>query len=74
MVAGPGAHRGVRMVPFGPRTIRAVTHLDVDDAAIERAGAAVAGLAVDHVRLALWQYLERIGRGRMRLVTPRGVC
>lgn len=32
--------RGVRMVPFGPRRIRAVTHLDVDDAGIERAVAA----------------------------------
>jgi threonine aldolase len=29
--------RGVRMVQFGPRRIRAVTHLDVDDAAIQRA-------------------------------------
>jgi threonine aldolase len=33
--------QGVRMVPFGPRTVRAVTHLDVDDRAIERAGAAL---------------------------------
>jgi threonine aldolase len=30
--------RGLWMVPFGPRTLRAVTHLDVDDAQIERAG------------------------------------
>ncbi len=29
--------RGVRLVPFGPRTLRAVTHLDVDDAGIDRA-------------------------------------
>jgi len=39
--------RGVRMVGFGPRRLRAVTHLDVDDAGIRRAieafGAAVAG-------------------------------
>jgi hypothetical protein len=28
------------MVQFGPRRLRAVTHLDVDDAAIARAGAA----------------------------------
>ena len=39
------AERGVRMVPFGPRTVRAVTHHDVDDAAIDRAAAALAGLA-----------------------------
>jgi threonine aldolase len=32
--------RGVKMVAFGPRRIRAVTHLDVDDAGIERAIAA----------------------------------
>jgi threonine aldolase len=36
--------QGVRMVPFGPRTVRAVTHLDVDDRAIERAGAALEAL------------------------------
>jgi threonine aldolase len=29
--------RGVRMGPSGPRRIRAITHLDVDDAGIERA-------------------------------------
>ena len=34
------AERGVWMVQFGPRRIRACTHLDVDDAAIERAVAA----------------------------------
>ena len=45
------AARGVRMVPFGPRTIRAVTHLDIDDAAIERAGAGLARLAVDGVQI-----------------------
>jgi len=32
--------RGVRMVQFGPRRIRAVTHMDVDDAAIGHAVAA----------------------------------
>jgi threonine aldolase len=32
--------RGVWVVPFGPRRLRAVTHADVDDAAIERAAAA----------------------------------
>lgn len=31
---------GVRVVGFGPRRLRAVTHLDVDDAGIERAVAA----------------------------------
>jgi threonine aldolase len=44
------SERGVRVVPFGPRTLRAVTHLDVDDDAIERAGAALAGLAGSPVR------------------------
>jgi threonine aldolase len=39
------AGQGIRVVPFGERTVRATTHLDVDDAAIERAGAALAGLA-----------------------------
>jgi threonine aldolase len=32
--------RGVKMVPFGPRRIRAVANLDVDDAGLERAVAA----------------------------------
>jgi len=32
--------RGVRMLPFGARRLRAITHLDVDDAGIERAIAA----------------------------------
>jgi threonine aldolase len=32
---------GVRVVPFGPGQIRAVTHLDIDDAAIDRAVAAL---------------------------------
>jgi threonine aldolase len=36
------AERGVWMTQFGPRRLRAVTHLDVDDAAIERAAAAFA--------------------------------
>jgi len=34
------AERGVRMVSLGPRTLRAVTHLDVDAAGIDRAIAA----------------------------------
>jgi threonine aldolase len=38
------ADRGLRVVPFGPRTLRAVTHLDVNDAAIERAGDLLRGL------------------------------
>jgi threonine aldolase len=33
---------GVRMTMFGPRRLRAVTHLDVDDDGVERAGAALA--------------------------------
>jgi threonine aldolase len=41
--------RGVRMVPFGARRLRAIVHLDIDDDGIERAiagfGTAVAGLA-----------------------------
>jgi hypothetical protein len=32
------------MVPFGPRRIRAVTHLDVDDEGIGRALAALEGV------------------------------
>jgi threonine aldolase len=32
--------RGVRMTQFGPRRLRAVTHMDVDDAGIARAAAA----------------------------------
>jgi threonine aldolase len=34
--------RGVRLTRFGARRLRAVTHLDVDDAGIRRAGAALA--------------------------------
>jgi threonine aldolase len=41
--------RGVWMTQFGPRRLRAVTHMDVDDAGVERAAAAfreaAAGLA-----------------------------
>jgi threonine aldolase len=41
--------RGVRMVAFGARRLRAITHLDVDDGGVERAvagfGEAVRGLA-----------------------------
>lgn len=33
--------RGVRLTQFGPRRLRAITHLDVDDADIERTGAAL---------------------------------
>ena len=40
--------RGVRMVQFGARRLRAVTHLDVDDAGIARAGDALAE-AVDEL-------------------------
>ncbi|HEX8831114.1 MAG TPA: hypothetical protein VF705_08125, partial [Longimicrobium sp.] len=34
------AERGVWMTQFGPRRLRAVTHMDVDDAGIERAATA----------------------------------
>jgi threonine aldolase len=37
--------RGVRMGALGPRRVRAVTHLDVDDAGIERALATAAAVA-----------------------------
>jgi threonine aldolase len=37
---------GVRMVQFGPRRLRAVTHLDVDDEGVARAGRAL-GSAVE---------------------------
>jgi threonine aldolase len=37
--------RGVWMTQFGPRRLRAVTHLDVDDAGVERAVAAFRGAA-----------------------------
>jgi threonine aldolase len=39
------AERGVWMTQFGPRRLRAVTHLDVDDEGIERAGRALAEAA-----------------------------
>ena len=39
------AERGVWMTQFGPRRLRAVTHMDVDDAAIERAGDAFEAVA-----------------------------
>ncbi|MGH7545448.1 MAG: threonine aldolase family protein [Gemmatimonadota bacterium] len=39
------AELGVLVVPFGPTRLRAVTHLDVDDAGIERAGHALRDLA-----------------------------
>ncbi len=39
--------RGVRMTRFGARRLRAVTHLDVDDAAVRRAGEALEGAAAE---------------------------
>jgi threonine aldolase len=36
-------HAGVGMLPVGPDRVRAVTHLDVDDAGIERALEAAEG-------------------------------
>ena len=37
--------RGIRVCEYGPTTVRAVTHLDVDEAGVERAGEALRGLA-----------------------------
>ena len=42
-VAATLARAGVLVVPFGPRRLRAVTHLDVTRADVERAAAAIAG-------------------------------
>ncbi|HET6228996.1 MAG TPA: GntG family PLP-dependent aldolase [Longimicrobiaceae bacterium] len=39
-VLGALERRGTRMTQFGPRRLRAVTHMDVDDAGIARAAAA----------------------------------
>jgi threonine aldolase len=44
VVAGLAA-RGVLLSPFGARRVRAVTHLDVDDAGIDRAVAAIRAVA-----------------------------
>ena len=41
-VLGALETRGVRMVPFGGRRLRAIAHLDVDDAGVARAAAAFA--------------------------------
>ncbi len=38
------AEAGVRVGAVGPRTVRLVTHLDVDRAAVEKAAAALAAL------------------------------
>lgn len=38
---------GVRLSDFGPGRLRAVTHLDVDDAGIERAAAVLAGVLAE---------------------------
>lgn len=42
--------RGVRMTAFGPRRLRGVTHLDVDDAAIAHASAAFADAVAELTR------------------------
>ena len=36
---------GVRLWPFGSRRLRAITHLDVDDAGVERAVRAIRAVA-----------------------------
>ena len=41
--------RGVRMVAFGPRRVRAIAHLDVDDAGVDRAIAAFREVVEGHV-------------------------
>ena len=41
-VAIAAAERGVRISALGPRMVRAVTHLDVDDADLDRAGEVLA--------------------------------
>src|SRR5439155_297314 len=43
VVAGLAEH-GVRMSAYGPRRVRAIAHLDVDDAGIERAIVAFAAV------------------------------
>jgi threonine aldolase len=50
--------QGVWVSPFGPRTVRAVLHLDVDDAALARA---IEGL-------------RRAFSARASIAHPRGVC
>jgi threonine aldolase len=41
--------RGVLLLPFGPRRIRAVTHLDVDDAGVTRAAAAIRSVIEERI-------------------------
>lgn len=43
-LAGEAAKAGVKIVPFGPTTLRAVTHLDVTRADVEHAAAVLAGV------------------------------
>ncbi len=43
-VAAAAAARGVRISALGPRMVRAVTHLDVDDADLDRAGEVLAAV------------------------------
>ena len=42
--------RGVRLSQFGPRRLRAVTHLDVDDAGVARAGETLAEVVAGALR------------------------
>lgn len=44
------AERGIRMTPFGPRRLRAITHMDVDDAGIDRAAAVLAEILAPAAR------------------------
>src|SRR5262245_3366350 len=41
--------RGVWLLPFGPRRLRAITHLDVDDGQVTRAAAAIRSLVEERI-------------------------
>lgn len=43
-IVGRARERGVLVVPFGPRTVRAVTHLDVDEPQVRRAADVLGGI------------------------------
>jgi threonine aldolase len=44
--------RGVWLLAFGPRRLRAITHLDVDDAGVARAAAAIRGVVEERTQAA----------------------
>jgi threonine aldolase len=43
-LAAKARDHGVLVVPTGPRTVRAIAHLDVDEAAVDRAASVLSGL------------------------------